>query len=196
MEKTAVQKSATEKLSSEQVKAQLASYLEGQPENIRSFHRMMKVLESISFGIIITVFIIALVLSFMWKSVPVAAIPTAWLLLPVSAAILTLLIAVHALVLRAFPPSGLFTIFQGGSPIRLPGKSQGFQTGKAAEFTAWGLILVGLIVGAFFAVFAWSAWTVNWAILTPMITILGVAMGVVIVISMLFTTFQKIFKSR
>jgi hypothetical protein len=200
MDKTTVQNSASDKPSSEQLKAQLASHLEGQPENIRSFHRVMKVLESISFGIIIIVFIIALVLSFMWKSVPVEAIPTAWLLLPVSAAILMLLIAVHALVLRAFPPSGLFTIFQRGSSIRLPGKSQGFQTGKAAEFTAWGLILVGLIVGAFFSVFAWSAWTVNWTILTPMITVLGGLMGVAIAVSivggMILNIYQKVFKSR
>jgi len=160
----------------------------------------MKVLESISFGIIITVFIIALVLSFMWKSIRVEAIPTAWLLLPVSASILMLLIGVHALVLRAFPPSGLFTTLQRGSSIHLPRKSQGFVTGKAAEFTAWGLILLGLIAGAFFAVFAWSAWTVNWAILTPMITVLGVLMGVVIAVSivggMILSIYQKVFKSR
>ena len=200
MQKTAVQNSAADKPSSEQLNAQLASYLEGQPENIRSFHRTMKVLESISFGIIITVFIIALVLSFMWKSIRVEAIPTAWLLLPVSASILMLLIGVHALVLRAFPPSGLFTTLQRGSSIHLPRKSQGFVTGKAAEFTAWGLILLGLIAGAFFAVFAWSTWTVNWAILTPMITVLGVLMGVVIAVSivggMILSIYQKVFKSR
>jgi hypothetical protein len=194
------QNSGIDKLSSEQLNAQVASYLQGQPENIRSFHRTMKVLENISFGIIIVTFVTALVLSFMWKSVPVAAIPTAWLLLPVSGAILYLLIGVHALVLRAFPPSPLFTTLQRGSSIHLPRKSQGFVTGKAAESTAWGLILVGLIVGAFFAVFAWSVWTVNWAILTPMITVLGVLMGVVIAVgivgSMIFSIYQKVFKSR
>ena len=36
----------------------------------------MKVLESITFGIIIIIFITALVLSFMWKTIPVGAIPT------------------------------------------------------------------------------------------------------------------------
>ena len=195
-----IQNSGIDKLSSEQLNAQLASYLEGQPENTRSFHRTMKVLESISFGIIITVFIIALVLSFMWKSIRVEAIPTAWLLLPVSASILMLLIGVHALVLRAFPPSPLFSVLWHGSSIHLPRKSQGFVTGKAAEFTAWGLILLGLIAGAFFAVFAWSAWTVNWAILTLMITILGTLMGVVIAVGivggMIFSIYQKVFKSR
>jgi len=200
MQKTALQNSAADKPSSEHMKAQLASYLEGQPGNIRSFHRTMKVLESISLGIIIITFVIALVLSFMWKSIRVEAIPTAWMLLPVSGAIYALLIGVHALVLRAFPPSDLFPTLQRGSSIPLPRKSQGFVTGKAAEFTAWGLILLGLIAGAFFAVFAWAAWTTNWAILTPMITVLGVLMGVVIAVGivggMIFSIYQKVFKSR
>ena len=174
---------STAKLSEEQLKAQLASHLEEQPENIRSFHRTMKVLESISIGIIITVFIFALVLSFMWKSIRVEAIPTAWMLMPVSGAIYTLLIGVHTLILRAFPPSDQFSSLQNRSSIHLPGKSRRFLTGKSAEHTAWGLILTGLIVGGFFAVFAWAAWTVNWAILAPMITVLGVLMGVAIAIS-------------
>lgn len=198
MEKTNVQNLATNKLNPEQLKAQYSGHLETVPENLRSFHRMMKVLESIGFGVMIINFITALALSFMWKSIPVAAIPTTWLLLPVSTALLMLLIAVHSLVLRAFPPGGLYKLTQPGSPIHLPGKSQGFITGKAAELTAWGLILVGLIVGAFFAVFAWSAWAVNWAILTLMITILGVLMGVVIAVSivggMILSIYQKIFK--
>jgi hypothetical protein len=125
----------------------------------------------------------------------VAAIPTAWFLLPVGAAISTLLLAVHTLVLKASPPSSL-TVFRSGSPIRVPGKPQGFVTGKAAVVQAWILILVGLVVGAFFAIFAWAAWTVNWAILTPMITILGVLMGVGIAFSILFNMAQKIFKTR
>jgi len=77
MEKTAVPTSVPEKHTSAQMKALLASYLEGQPENIRSFHRWMKVLEAISFGIVIIVFITALVLSIMWKSVRVKAVSTA-----------------------------------------------------------------------------------------------------------------------
>jgi hypothetical protein len=189
------QNSTTDKPSSEQLKAQLASHLEGQPENIRTFHRTMNVLEGISFGLMIIIFITALVLSFMWKTIPVAAIPTAWFLLPVGAAISTLLLAVHTLVLKASPPSSL-TVFRSGSPIRVPGKPQGFVTGKAAVVQAWILILVGLVVGAFFAIFAWAAWTVNWAILTPMITILGVLMGVGIAFSILFNMAQKIFKTR
>jgi hypothetical protein len=192
---TSIQNSETDKPSSEQLKAQLASHLEGQPENIRAFHRTMNVLEAISFGIMIIIFIIALVVSFMWKTIPAEAIPTAWFLLPVSAAISTLLLAVHTLVLKASPPSSL-TVFRSGTPIRLPGKPNGFLTGKAAEIRGWGFLLVALVVGVFFAIFAWAAWTVNWVVLTPMITILGVLLGVGIAVSILFNIAQKIFKTR
>jgi hypothetical protein len=193
--KASIQNSETDKPSSEQLKAQLASHLEGQPENIRAFHRTMNVLEAISFGIMIIIFIIALVVSFMWKTIPAEAIPTAWFLLPVSAAISTLLLAVHTLVLKASPPSSL-PVFRSGTPIRLPGKPNGFLTGKVAKTRGWGLLLVALGVGVFFAIFAWAAWTVNWVILTPMITILGVLVGVGIAVSILFNMAQKIFKTR
>jgi TRAP-type C4-dicarboxylate transport system permease small subunit len=200
MEKTTVQNTTSQKLSSEQLKTQLTAYLDGQPENIRSFHRVMKVLESITLGIMIIIFVTALVLSLMWKTIPVSAIPAAWFLLPASASILMLFIAVHSLVLHAYPPSRLYSIFQSGSPLRQFGKYQQFVTGKAADIQACVLILIALIVGAFFAIIAWASWTVNWAILTPMITILGTLIGIVIAVGivggMILKTYQKLSKSR
>jgi len=200
MEKTTVKNEATQDISSQQLKIQLASYLEEQPENIRSFHRVMKVLESIALGIMIVIFIAALVLSFMWKTIPVAAIPTAWFLLPASTALLMVLIAVHSLILHAYPPSGLFSIYQRGSPAHQFGKYQRFTTGKTADTQALILILIALIVGAFFITFAWASWTVNWAILAPMINISGVALGIIIAIGivggMILKTYQKLSKSR
>jgi hypothetical protein len=199
MEKTLVKNDAPDKKSSEEFNKLLASHLEAQPESIQSFHRFMGVLESISFGIIIMIFITAFVLSFLWKSIPVVVIPGTWLLLPVGAALTILLIAVHTLVLKAFPPSNLFTIFQRGSPIRLPGKPRGFLTGKAAVNQGIGLLLIGLIMGAFFAIFDWAIWTSNWTLLTPMIQVLGVLLGIIIaasiVVSMISKTYQKLSKS-
>ena len=200
MEKTTKQNVTTQNISSGQLKIQLASYLEEQPENIRSFHRVMKVLESIALGITIIIFITALVLSFMWKTIPVKAIPTAWFLLPTSVAGLILLIALHALILHAYPPSSLYSLYQAGSPARLFGKYQQFVTGKAADTQALVLIVVALIVGAFFATFAWASWTVNWAVLTPMINISGTALGIVIAVGivggMILKTYQKLSKSH
>jgi hypothetical protein len=200
MEKTTLNNSATQNISSQQLKTQLTTYLEEQPENIKSFHRVMKVLESITLGIMIIIFLTALVLSFIWNTIPVRAIPAAWFLLPASAAGLMLLIAVHTLGLHAYPPSSLYRIYQGGSPARLFGKYQQFVTGKAADTRAWILILIALIVGAFFATFAWASWTVNWAILTPMIKVSGVALGIAIAVGivggMILKTYQKLSKSR
>jgi len=190
----------TQNISSQQLKIQLASYLETQPEHIRSFHRVMKILESITLGIMIIIFITAFILSFMWKTIPVGAIPAAWFLLPTSAAVLMLLIAVHTLRLHAYPASSLYKIYQGGSPARLFGKYQQFVTGKAADTQALILILVALIVGGFFALFAWAAWTVNWTLLTPMINISGTALGIIIAVGivggMILKTYQKLSKSR
>jgi hypothetical protein len=200
MEKTTLQNGATHNISSQQLKTQLASYLEEQPENIRSLHRVMKILESITLGIIILIFITALVLSFMWKTIPAGAIPAVWFLLPTSVAGLMLLIAMHSLSLHAYPPSSLYSLYQGGSPARLFGKYQQFVTGKAADTQALILILVALLVGAFFAIFAWASWTVNWAVLTPMINISGAALGIVISVGivggMILKTYQKLSKSR
>jgi hypothetical protein len=200
MQKTSSQNVATQNISSHELKTQLASYLQEKPENIRSFHRVMKILESIALSIMIIIFFTAFVLSFMWKTIPVGAIPAVWFLLPTSAAVLMLLIAVHSLSLHAYPPSSLYSIYQGGSPARLFGKYQQFVTGKAADTQALIWIPVGLIVGAFFTIFAWASWTVNWAILTPMINISGVALGIIIAVGivggMILKTYQKLSNFR
>ena len=113
---------------------------------------------------------------------------------------INLLNAVHTLRLHAYPTSFFYKIYQGGSPARLFGKYQQFVTGKAADTQALILILVALIVGTFFALFAWAAWTVNWAFLTPMINISGTALGIIIAVGivggMILKTYQKLSKSR
>lgn len=188
------------KPSSKEFKALIASHLAEQPENLRAFHRLMNVLESISLGIIILVFLTALVLSFLWKSIPAQAIPTAWFLLPVSGTILLLLICIHAIGLKVFPPSSLYIVLQKSAAIPFSEKSRQFRTGKAAVALAWGLIALGVVLGSFFALFAWAAWTVNWEFLTPMITILGTLMGVTIAVGIiggiLAKLYQQVTKAR
>ena len=198
METTSPSTKTASKPGAKEIKALVASHLAEQPASVRSFHRLMNVLESISLGLIILVFIVALVLSFMWKSIPTQAIPTAWFLLPVSGAILLLLICVHGIVLRIFPPSSLYLVLQRGSSIPFSGKTQQFRTGKSAVSLAWGLLVLGVVLGGFFATFAWAAWTVNWDFLTPMITVLGTFMGVAIAVGivggMIAKTVQQIKK--
>ena len=198
METTSPSTKTASKPGAKEIKALVASHLAEQPASVRSFHRLMNVLESISLGLIILVFIVALFLSFMRKSIPTQAIPTAWFLLPVSGAILLLLICVHGIVLRIFPPSSLYLVLQRGSSIPFSGKTQQFRTGKAAISLAWGLLVLGVVLGGFFATFAWAAWTVNWDFLTPMITVLGTFMGVAIAVGivggMIAKTVQQIKK--
>ena len=194
METTSPATKSAAKLSSKEIKALVASHLAEQPANMRTFHRLMNVLESITVGLIILVFIAALVLSFMWKSIPTQAIPTAWFLLPVSGAILLLLICVHAIVLRIFPPSSLYLVLVKGSSIPFSAKTREFRTGKSAVSLAWGLLVLGVVLGGFFATFAWAAWTVNWDFLTPMITVLGTAMGVMIAVGIVGGMIAKIFQ--
>jgi hypothetical protein len=159
----------------------------------------MNVLESISIALIAIVFIAALLLSFLWKSVPTQAIPTAWFLLPVSGVVLLLLICVHAIGLKIFPPSSLYIYLQGSSSIPFSKKTREFRTGKPAILLAWVLIVLGLVVGTFFAMFAWAAWTVNWEFLTPMVTILGYFLGISIAVGilggMIAKTYQKLSKT-
>ncbi len=199
MEKTTGSNSTIELQKSEEIKARRESYLENKPETMRSFHRVMNVLENISFVFIIFVFITALVLSFLGKSIPVQAIPAAWLFLPVSVIILWLISSVHTLVLGAFLPSGLLAYVLRDSAVRSPWKTQGFISGRGARILAGGQIFVCLVVGGFFTVFAWAAWTVNWTVLTPMISILGtligVAMAISIVVGLIFSIYQKFIKS-
>ena len=170
--------------SKQDLRAQLAQYVEQQPESTLAFHKWMKRLEVAGAGIMATAFIVAMYVSVAWKSVNPIVIPIAWFLFAASAAPAMIFVGLDAITLRAFPPAVW------------PGKQQKFVTGSGAVWAGGAFILLALVVAAFWGVFAYSVWTLNLAMLEPLIGILSVVMGVGIVISMLFTTFQKIFKSR
>jgi len=196
------QGSVTDKEAKEQLKLQLAQYVEQQPASKQAFHRWMKGLEVASLVIVTAVFILAMYVSINWTNVPTQAIPTAWFAFVGSFTITIVLVGLHAAILRAFPPIvGLqAAMVRASSPIKVPGKQSKFVTGRKAVGQGWELVVLGVVVGAFWGLIAYATWTVNWAMLTPLIAILGVVMGVGIAISILFTmvytTFQKIFKSR
>jgi hypothetical protein len=168
---------------SKQAKSQLAQYLEQQPASRQAFHKWMKRLEVVSAGIIAAAFILAMYVSVAWKSVNPIMIPTAWFLFAASVTPATVLVGLHAVVLRAFPP------------IILPGTKQKFVTGREAVGSGWGLVLVGLGIGAFWGLFAYSVWTLNLAMLEPLIRILGVVVGVGIAVSVLYSIYHSISRS-
>jgi hypothetical protein len=192
-----VQEVGSKKAAREQLKLQLAQYVAEQPESMRMFHRLMKDLEIASLVIVAALFILALYVSIDWTSVPPQAIPTAWFAFVGSFSLTILLVGLHAIILRAFPPVGglQYSMVHGYSPVRVPGKQSKFVTGREAVIKGWGVVVMGLVVGAFWAVFGYAAWTMNMAILTPMITILATALGIGIAVSIVYSIFTSIFRS-
>ncbi len=178
------------------LRSQLAEYVAQQPASKQSFHKWMQILEWASLALPVGVFAVALYLSFAWKSVPAQAIATAWLCFPLSFMPLVLLSGLHAVGLRAYPPNGLL-----GKTIHIsvpvPGRVEKMAPlrveGKAVAW-GWGTVVAALVIGAFWGVFAWAAWTVNMALLTPLITFLGYALGIAIAGSIVFSIFRDIYR--
>lgn len=183
-----IQKTFTKNEAREQLKLQLARYLEQLPESTRAAHKWMKRLEAASLGVVVAVFILALYVSIAWKSFNPAMIALAWFAYAVSFAPIVVLIGIHSIILRASPP------------VLLPGKAQRFLTGAGAVWAGVGYIVGGLAFAAFWGLFAYATWTQSYELLKPLIGFLGVVMGVGIAASILYsmisTTFQKLFKSR
>jgi hypothetical protein len=168
----------------EQLRLQIAQYMEQLPQSKRAFHKGMKLLEGVGVVIIVAAFSFAMYISIAWKSVNPFIIPIAWFAFAASASPLLVLTGLHAVILKAFPP------------ITWLGKTQKFITGSGAVRSGWGSISVSILLVAFWGFFAYATWTQNWALLTPLIGIMGAAMGGMIVIAMLLTTIQKLTRFR
>jgi hypothetical protein len=193
-----VQGSVTDKEAKEQLKLQLAQYVEQQPASKQAFHRWMKGLEVASLVIVAAVFILAMYVSINWTNVPTQAIHTAWFAFVESFTLTIVLVGLHAAILRAFPPivGPQAAMVRASSPIKVPGKQSKFVTGRKAVGQGWGLVVLGVVVGAFWGLIAYATWTVNWAMLKPLISILAIVFCVGLVFSLIYTTIQKISKSR
>jgi hypothetical protein len=177
---TNVQKSLTNKEARENLKSQLAQYLALRPESIQSAHKWMKYLEVAGVVIIIVAFSVAMVLSVAWKSINPQVIPIAWFAFAASMGLTMILLGLDAIILQAFPT------------ILWPGKPPTFVSGSGAVWRGWAYILGGLGVAALWGFFAYATWTQNWAMLRPLINVLGVGMTIAI----LYSIFQKITKAH
>lgn len=176
---TTVQKSATDNEARAYLKAQLAEYLAGQPESIRSTHKWMKRVDAAGLGIVVATFAIALYGSFTWASVNPTMIPIAWFALATSLSLMAVLLGLHAILIRAFPP------------VILPGKTQKLVSGSMAVRTGGASIIGGLFLAGIWIGFAYSTATFNLAMLVPLINVLGVVMSIVIVVSIVYSIYQK-----
>jgi hypothetical protein len=181
---TNVQIRATDKEAREHLKLQLAQYLAEQPESTQSLHRWMKRLEMAGAGIIAAAFIVALYVSIAWKSVNPTMIPIAWFFFAACLSLMVVLFGLHASLIRAYPP------------VVFPGKVQKFVSGLGAVWIGVGSIVGGLIMAAVWAGFAYSTATFNLAMIVPLTNTLGVVMSIAIVISIVYSIYQKASRSR
>jgi hypothetical protein len=163
-------------------RAQLAQYVAQQPRSRQTFDKVMKVLEVAALALIVGYLAWAIYVSINW-SVP-QQIAAVWFAFPVSVVVLLILVGVHAAGLRAF------------FPVIVPGGPQQFVTGSKAVANGVGFAAVLLLVGAFWGAFAWGIWTTNWALLEPLIQILGVVVGVGIVIAVASDLYKRFIRSR
>jgi hypothetical protein len=177
--------------------SQLADYIAQQPASGQAVHKWMSILETVALAIGIGVFLIALYVSFNWTRVPVKAIPTAWLCLPVAFAPWAVLYGLHAVALRVFPPTG-----QAGMKMRLLSPAGGLrdktmplQVGTAAVAWGWAVVAIAVVVAAFWGAFAWAAWTENMPLISVFVQIVGNLMGIAIAVGIVAGLAQGVWRA-
>lgn len=196
-----IQKTLTAKEASMLHKQQLAQYVAQQPPASQALHKWMKALENASLLIPAVLFVLALYLSFAWQNLPwnltTSAIPTAWFAFVGSFCITILLFGLHAVLLQAFPPvEGMtYSTVRAYNPLKTPTRQTKFYTGRQALNRGWGIVVAAVLGCAFWGVFAWAAWNENWAILTPMITVLAYILGISIAVSIIYSIVRSIFRA-
>jgi RsiW-degrading membrane proteinase PrsW (M82 family) len=163
-------------------RALLARHLAQQPQSRRSFDKLMKALEVAGLALIAGHMAWAVYISANWTVAN--RIAAVWLAVPASIAALLVLVGLHAAGSRAF------------FPVALPGGPQELVTGSNAVGMGTGFAIVLLIVGAFWAAFAWGIWTTNWAILKPLTHIIVVVVGVGAAVAVASDLYKKLLRSR
>ncbi len=181
---TNVQKLSTNKEAREHLKAQLAEYLAQAPASTQSAHKWMKRVDVAGLGIVLAAFVVALYGSFAWASVNPAMIPVAWFFFATCCSLFVMLLGLHAILIRAFPP------------VILPGKPQKFVSGSAAMWTGAASIVGGLIMAGLWIAFAYSTATFNLAMIVPLTNILGIVVSIGILVSIVFAIYQKVSQSH
>lgn len=181
---TTVQKSATDKEAREHLKTQLAEYLAQAPASTQSAHKWMKRVDAAGLGIVIAAFVVALYGSFSWASVNPSMIPIAWFFFAACGSLMAMLLGLHAILIRAFPP------------VILPGKAQKFVSGSWAAWIGAASIVGGLILAVLWVMFAYSTATFNLAMIAPLMNILGIVVSIGIVLSIAVAIYQKAAQSR
>jgi hypothetical protein len=160
------------------LKTQLAEYVAGQPVSTQVMHNWMNWLTIASMAVPVGLFARALYFSINWKRVDPIQIPIAWFLFVAGGTVFMFITGLHAVLLRAFPP--------------IPELSSRFVTGKNAVWRGAGMMVVALLIAAFWGFFfAYVVWTRNMAMVEVMVKILANVVGVGAVIAVLSSLYQK-----
>jgi hypothetical protein len=181
---TNVQKLATDKELRAQVKTQLAEYIAQAPDSTQSAHKWMKRVDVAGIGIVVAAFAVALYGSFTWASVNPTMIPVAWFFFATCLSLMAILLGLHTILIRAYPP------------VILPGKPQKFVSGSAAVWTGIASIIGGSFMAGIWIAFAYVTATFNMAMLVPLINILGIFMSIAIIVSIVYSIYQKATQSH
>ncbi|NJD58597.1 MAG: hypothetical protein C3F13_11095 [Anaerolineales bacterium] len=167
-----------------ELKSETDRYIDGLPGSHKAFHKVMNYLEVLGMGIIVIAFLFALYFSVAWKTVNPVSIPLAWFTFAACGSLLFILNGVHTAVLGAFPIS------------ILPSKASKFVTGVKAMWIGVGLIMGGLSYAAFWVMMAYGTVAANDELLRLLISLLGIALGfgiaISIVLKMVSTTLKKL----
>lgn len=166
------------------LKLEIARYVEGLSESGKVFHNVMKYMEILGMGIVAIAFLVALYFSITWKNVNPTTVALAWFAFTASGALIIVLYGVHSAILHVFP-TGV-----------LPSNAHKLITGGKAMWIGLGMIMGGLAYTAFWGVMAYATLTADDALLRPLISLLGIVLGfgiaISILIKMVSTTLKKL----
>ena len=126
--------------SKQEWKARLAQYLEQQPTATQRSHRWMRILEMVNLFVILGLFIVALYVSVTWKNYDATVIALWWIGFAEAGALLGMLLGLHSVVVKAFPPGML----RGIKPFpanMVTNDKKTFVTGRQA--VRWGWLVFG-----------------------------------------------------
>jgi hypothetical protein len=127
--------------STQEVVKQLARHLEQQTESVRASHKLIKRLQVASLILPVAAVVVAVVVIASSANFSKAAIPAALFAIPASFALWLLLVGVHSVIIKAFPP--LEFLVKGMKGMSGP---LGLYTGQPA--VRWGVfVMVAAVAG-------------------------------------------------
>jgi len=177
------QGNSVERESNQDLKAQSAAYVTGQPEPAQRIHRWMNWLTAASLAVPVGLFIRALYLSINSKGTSPAQITAGWFIFVASGTLPILLFGLHSATLRAFPA------------MPISGLAPQLVTGSKAVASGVGLMVMAVAAASFWGLFAHSVVTPDWALLEKLVRILTAVVSAVAVVAVIQHLLRQLSRS-